>query len=486
MLTFDLNRQGKQSLYRQIAEQIKTQISNGRLPANSRLPTVRQLASQLGVTRLTIHNAYSELQADGWVEAVVGRGTFVSRAVQPHAMLDTVGHRLTADGVLDDIMELNHVVGVRSMALAHPDDSFFPVDEFWHSLGQIHHNGKALMHYGSIQGNPQLRVVLANMVREEGITAVPEQIMITVGAMQAIALVAQALAQPGDTVLVDAPTFLGTLNILHAQKLVPINVPLDQDGPRLDQLEQLIRQHRPRFYYAMPNYHNPTGLCMPLARRQELLRLAQIYQLPIIEDDIYGKLYHDAPPPPPLMALDPGENVVYLTSFSKMLMPGLRTGYLITHDDELRRRLLALRRATDLGNPGFVQQATAVFLQNGGLKRHLRKVRPVYRHRRDVLLASLQAHMPDCVQWTTPSGGFCCWLTLPHLFAPGELYRTALQHGFAFTPGDAYLPTASGGDHFRLCFGNQPPAAIRAGVKLLAQIIQAKLVACQNTAEPLD
>ncbi|MCB9435141.1 MAG: PLP-dependent aminotransferase family protein [Ardenticatenaceae bacterium] len=475
MLTFDLNRHGKPSLYHQIAEQIKTQIGNGRLPANTRLPTVRQLADQLGVTRLTVQNAYAELQADGWVEAVVGRGTFVSRSVQPHAILDKIGRRLTADGVLDDILQLDHVVGVRSMALAHPDDAFFPIDEFWAGLNRVRGDAESVMSYTSIQGDPQLRVVLADMVREEGITAVPEQIMIISGAMQGIALIAQAHTRPGDTVLIDAPTFLGTLNILHAQNLTLINVPLDGEGPCLDTLERLIQRHRPRFYYAIPNYHNPTGICMSLARREGLLQLAQRYQLPIIEDDIYGKLYYDAPPPPLLKALDPGDHVIYLSSFSKILMPGLRTGYLITHNDALRSRLLELRRATDLGGPGLVQRATAVFLQSGGLKRHLRKIRPIYKQRRDVLLEAMQTHLPHGVSWTRPSGGFSAWLTLPRVFAPGELYRTALQRGFAFTPGDAYLPHSDENDHFRLCFGNQSPTAIRAGVKVLGQIIREKM-----------
>jgi 2-aminoadipate transaminase len=214
---------------------------------------------------------------------------------------------------------------------------------------------------------------------------------------------------------------------------------------------------------------------MSLARRQGLLQLAQRYQLPIIEDDIYGKLYYDTPPPPTLKALDPGDHVIYLSSFSKMLMPGLRMGYLITQNDALRSRLLELRRASDLGGPGFVQRATAVFLQSGGLKRHLRKVRPVYRQRRDVLLEAMQTHLPHSIYWTRPSGGFSTWLTLPRIFAPGELYRTALQRGFAFTPGDAYLPHSDEGDHFRLCFGNQSPTAIRAGVKVLGQIMREKM-----------
>lgn len=472
-LDLTLNRAGRQSLYRQIAEQIRQRIGDGRLPANTRLPPVRHLAQELGVTRLTIQNAYGELQADGWVEATVGRGTFVSSAVQTMSLQPNIGQYLTPHSAINDMLAINQVVGVRSMAMAHADSSLFPVDELWTHLERLRPRAHVLLGYGPLQGDMELRLVLSEMLREDGITAVPEDILITSGAMQGLALATGALARPGDNILIDQPTYLGILNIVQAQGVHPIHAPLAPNGPDTAVLENLIRQHRPRFYYTIPNYHNPTGVCQTLAQRQAILQLAQTHDLMIVEDDIYGKLGYGEPAPT-LKSLDTDDRVLYLSSFSKMLMPGLRIGYLLT-PPALRAQLHALRCATDLCGNDLWQRALAHFVRDGGLKRHLRRVLPVYRERRDALLAALDRHMPAPVQWTQPEGGFSCWLTLPRCFARGELYQIALQNGFAFTPGEAFLLESPAHEQLRLCFGGLNPDGIHAGIRLLSDLIRERL-----------
>ncbi len=474
MLDININRARKQALYMQIAEQVKEQISDGRLPANTRLPTVRQFATQLGVTRLTIQNAYGELQADGWIEATVGRGTFVSPSIQPMTLTPTIGQYLTPDNAINDMLELDQVVGVRSMAMAHPDPNLFPTDEFWQYLtrlqGQAHH----LLGYGPIQGDTELRIMLVEMLGEMGITAVPEDILVTSGTMQGISITLQAITNSGDTVLVDEPTFLGTLSILEAQQLQYKTVRLDDDGPILADFEQALKQHRPTVYYAIPHYHNPTGICMSQARREAILALAKQYNCLIVEDDIYGRIAYDGAPPQTLKVQDTHNQVIYISGFSKVFMPGLRAGYVVM-PRHLQRKMLKLRRATDLCGPIFVHRALAQFLRDGGLKRHLRRVLPVYKERRDVLMAAMHTHMPTAVKWSKPRGGFCCWVSLPRYFGPGELYRIALQNGFAFTPGEAYLIESEDKDYLRLCFGNQNTTGIEAGVKVLANLIRRRL-----------
>ncbi len=471
-LAVSINRDASLPIYQQIAEQIKTYISNGRLPPGSRLPTVRQMAKNVGVTRLTVQNAYGELQADGWVESTVGRGTYVSQGIQPHTSLSSVGQYLTADGVLSDMMNINQMVGVRSLALAHPDENFFPTDEFWQHMMRLQPEAARLMGYGSIQGDAQLRVAITNLLSEKGIDALPEQIVITSGAMQAITLLARALAKPGDTAIVEQPTFLGTLNILEVHHLHPLGVSVDEDGLDLDELEQLVRRHRPRFLYTIATFHNPTGYYLSAERRRRLVQLARVYDFYIIEDGIYSNLAYDEAPPPPLATFDDHGRVIYLSSFSKELMPGLRAGYIVASDPALRKQLLRIRRGTDLCDPIFTQRALAHFVNDGGLKRHLKRVIPLYRERRDTLIDSLRKFMPEEVEWTYPSGGFCSWVSLPSYFAPGEFYRTALRHGLAFTPGDAYEMRSGTTEYLRLCFGNQNTAAIRAGVELLSQLIK--------------
>ena len=319
-----------------------------------------------------------------------------------------------------------------------------------------------------------MRVEISALLHEDGVVTTPDDILITSGAMQSISLAAAAIAQPGDTVLVEQPTFLGVLNVLKAQGLRPLHVTMLPDGPDLAQMEQLIIRHQPRCYYSVANYHNPTGYSISLAKRQAILQLAQRHNLLIIEDDIYSKLGFNGPSPPSMKQLDEEDRVFYINSFSKLLMPGLRVGYLLM-PPTWRTQLLSLRRATDLCGTGLIQQALANFLRDGGLKKHLRRVLPIYQERRNALLAALDIWMPTAVQWSHPQGGFSCWLTLPRLFPDSMLYRQALENGFAFTPGEAYLIEDEAHEFLRLCFGNLGVEGIEAGVKLLGTLIQQQL-----------
>jgi DNA-binding transcriptional MocR family regulator len=193
-----------------------------------------------------------------------------------------------------------------------------------------------------------------------------------------------------------------------------------------------------------------------------------------LEDDIYGLLAYDAPAPPALAALDEHGLVLYLTSFSKVLMPGLRLGCLVA-PPFLRERLLSLRLAADLVSPSLLQQTLAAFLQGGGLRRHLRRVLPVYRGRRDALVAGLQAHIPPPLQWTHPAGGFCTWLTLPRHRGLADIVRLMLDQGWEIAPGDVFLAQPGSDLHVRLCFGSLPVDAIARSLRTLGQIVREQL-----------
>ncbi len=471
MLSLQLNRHETRSLYQQIAEEIKTRISDGRLPAGARLPTVRKLAEELQVTRLTIQSAYAELQADGWIEGIVGRGTFVSNDVKPVALHDSVGVALTSEGILSDILTINRVLGMRSMAIAEPDAALFPIDEFWGYLTRLRPKAADLLGYGDSQGDPDLRIEVVRELQELEIDGNPSDVVITNGVMQGLNLVTQALSRPGGTVIVEQPTFIGYLNILKSQGLQPLPVHLDEEGPRLDEFEALAARERPAFFYAIPNFHNPTGRSWSMQRRHDILQIAGQYGLPILEDDIYGRIAYDTSPAPTLKSLDRDDRVFYMSGYSKVFMPGLRLGYLLP-PRAFREQILMLRRSADVCGSGVTQRGLAHFLRDNGLKRHLRRVLPIYRQRRDTILQSLRREMPSGVSWTEPEGGFSTWLTLPRFFGRGELYRRALKQRFAFTAGEAYdMDDADELDHLRLCYGNQRPEGIEAGVKLLAQLI---------------
>lgn len=475
-MTLDLSlyRHTDQPLYRQIAEQIKDRIGDGRLPAGTQLPTVRSMAQDLSVTRITVQTAYAELQSSGWIEATVGRGTFVSEGSRAGDKMPQRDAPLTADVVIDDMLQIARVQGMRSLANASPDAHLFPADEFWGVLSDLRGDALSLSEYGTTQGDPELRIEVAGLLRERGIAAMPAEILITDGATQALSLVTQALCRPGDAVIVEQPTYLSFLNILRAHGVQEVGVPLDTEGPDPDALERLALQVRPRFFYTIPTFQNPTGLCMSPARRRQVLEIAERYGFLVVEDDIYARMSFDGPPPPALKAGDANERVIYVSSFSKTLMPGLRVGY-VTAPASLLRRMIDLRRATDLCGPPLLQRAAAEFVRRDGLKRHLRRVLPVYRERREALLAALQTSMPDGVRWSAPSGGFCCWLTLPAHPVFDDLYAAALRQGWAFAPGNVFLAQGGGIQAVRICFGQQPPATIRSGVEALARLIRARM-----------
>lgn len=477
-LSIALDRTARAPIYQQVAGQIRQQIDAGQLPAGTRLPTIRQLAQQLGVTRLTVQTAYAELQSGGWLEATVGRGTFVSReapgAGQAAPSFAAAGGGFTPATVMGDILQIGHGREKHSLASASPDPQLFPADEFWACLADQRQNAAAVVGYGPAQGDVQLRVALADHLRERGLQVTPADLLVTAGVTQGLALSAATLAEPGDVVLVEQPTYIGILHQLRTAGLQPLGVPVDDEGIRLDALDRLAAQTRPRFLYTIPSFQNPTGSCLSPDRRRDLLALAKTHGFLIIEDDIYAPLAYDAPAPPALKALDEHDQVVYLTSFSKVLMPGLRLGCMVP-PRALQDRLLARRLAADLVSPSLLQQALAAFLQGGGLRRHLRRVLPVYCGRRDALLAALQTYAPPALQWTRPSGGFCAWLTMPRRGGLGEIARLMAQQGSEVAPGEVFLAQPSADQHVRLCFGSLPVDAITRSLRTLCRIVREQL-----------
>lgn len=443
------------------------------MPVGAKLPPIRQMAEQLGVTRLTAQTAYDELRAQGWIETVIGKGTFVARTARPEALIDSVGHSSTPDSVLDDQPKINQIAIVRSFAYAEPDPELFPAGEFWGELHRLRAESAALLRYSWPQGDPALRTALADLLRERGVEAMPDNILVTSGVTQGISLITQALTRPGDVVVVERPTHLGLINSLRTYHVRAVDVPLDEHGPRLDELERIIVQYRPRFFHTVPNFHHPTGTLMSPERRRALLALARRYSLILVEDDSSGQLAYDGDPAPALKSLDEAEQVIYISSMSKVMMPGLRVGYVVA-PEPLHRQLVSLRRAADFCGPPFVQRAVANFIQSGALRRHLRRVIPIYRERRDRLLRDLRWHMPPGVTWTHPRGGFACWVTLPPGIDATVVSREVLRRGFAFTPGDAFLVAPGSNDHLRICFVSQPERVISEAVVVLSRVIEAQ------------
>lgn len=465
-----IDREAAQPLYAQIAAQIRQAIRAGELPIETRLPSIRTLAQQAGVTRLTVETAYNDLIADGWLITRAGLGTFVAAAAQPDALIQRVQYAPTPASALEDMPYIHAINIVRSLAYAEPDTSLVSLNLLWRYLKDIRSDDAEMLRYGSPQGDGFLRAMLVDGLRERGIESLPDEIIVTSGATQGLALLIQTLLRPGDVVAVEEPTHMGLLHALRSLGMQPVGVPMDEDGLRLDSLEQIMIQYKPRILHTCPGFHNPTGYQMSAERRVRLLELARQHQMLIAEDDVYGLLGYDGAIQPALKSLDREGRVIYLSSFSKLLFPSLRVGYMVA-PEPLRQHMLQLRQANDMAGQTFLQRALAQFIQSGELRRHVSQVVPIYRQRRDALLQALATWMPAGATYTRPQGGFSCLLQLPAGINEAEVCRDALRQGFAFTQGSAFLTRGSGG-YLRICFGSQPPEIIREAMRVLGSVLK--------------
>ncbi|MBX0327137.1 PLP-dependent aminotransferase family protein [Oscillochloris sp. ZM17-4] len=473
-MQIDVDRSSREPIYRQLAAGLQQRIRSGALPPQTRLPTVRQLAEQLGVTRLTVHSAYAELQSGGWVEATVGRGTFVAAQIEgliapPEAQL---GRELTPAGMVADILRMSQLPGMISMAKADPAHEFFPLRNWQRAMEQaMESGGPLMMGYTTAQGDLRLRSTLAEVIRERGVSAGPDEIIVTAGVTNGMALITDLLTRPGDTVLVEQPTYLGMLNILSSRGVRAVGLPVDGEGLVIEALEAALRRERPAYLYTIPTFQNPSGVSMRPERRAALLDLAERHGLTVVEDDIYGRLSYEGAAPPALKAADRSGRVIYMSSFSKSLMPGLRIGY-IAAAPELIRKLVYLRQAQDLCSPPLTQRALALFIEQGWWHSHMKRMLPRYRERRDALVGAMERFFPAEVRWTRPQGGFSCWVTLPPGTAVTDLYMIAISRGVAFTPGAVFSATPNPEPHLRFCFSAEPPERLADAVASLGGLLR--------------
>lgn len=477
-----LDRRGQRPLYLQVVEQIQERIRSGALPVGSRLPPIRQLADELGLTRLTVHNAYAELQADGWIESFVGRGSYVAERPGAKAQMrpSSVLPRVQRNGSMGEMMMLAHDPGLISFAQAAAAPETFPVREFSRVMQHVlAEEGPALFDYGTTQGELSLREQLARFLLDRAVQVAPEEIIVVAGAQQGLDVALRSIVSHGDTVLVEQPTYLGMVERMQLQGLKLVAVPIDEQGIRPDALETAIALHQPRLLYTVPTFHNPTGICMTPQRQEALLDIVQRHQVHVLEDDIYGLLSYDGPAPLPLKARDTGGMVIYLTSFSKVLMPGLRVG-LLAAQQPLLEPLIGMKRLADLHSPQVIQRTVAEYLARGQFAIHVRSTRALYRERRNAMVASLERYFPAEASWCVPGGGLCIWVALPPGVRSNELYEEAIERGVTFAPGHVFFPEQPAQQFIRLSFAAHAPELIDRGVRILGELVQDQLARRQR------
>ena len=380
----------------------------------------------------------------------------------------------TQDTLTRDILALAGKPGVISFAAGIPIPDLDPLPELKAALVElIDRNGYAPLRHTPTEGLPQLRESLARYLPVRGIHAHPADLLILSGSQQGLDLLARLLIDPGDTVLVEEPTFFCARQLFEGRGAMVAGVPCDADGIRLDRLEAWLVRVRPKFLYVMPTFQNPTGRTMSLERRKGLLALARRYGLLIVEDDAYSGLRYEGQELPPLKALDKGDTVLYLGSFSKMLFMGLRIGWL--HAPRAILRQVAIhRQLSDIHAASLSQWLVDACLRNGLLERHRQHAVAQSRIRRDCMLAAMEHHLADIpgIRWNHPEGGLYIWLTLPDDVPPQRVAACANRLGVAYVPGQVSTIDGSSARSMRLNFTFPSPDRIEEGIRLLGQAIR--------------
>lgn len=479
-----LDRSSRTPLYMQIRNALRELIINGDLAPGYRLPPERKLAGILDVNRSTVVKAYEELAADGLIESFVGRGTTVAgiAGAGPANMIAEAPLRWTHlfnresartnDPLISNL--LNHLGqdDMINLAAGAPSPDLYPIEDISQITADIMAaSGKQMLEYSSPQGLLSLRTWLAGYMRKRGVTIGPDDIMVTSGSQQGLELAARIMLEPGDNVLVEEPSYPGALQVFRAAGARIVGVPRDGSGFSLEVLEQIMLRYRPKLFYTMPTYQNPAGTNMDEAQRRSLLEIAYRCHVPVIEDDAYSEITFNESPVQPLAALDRFGLVLYLSTFSKMLFPGMRIGWVAGPSEVIRQMVLA-RQLDDIHTVTLAQEIVTVYCQRGLLQEHLVTIRREYKKRRDAMLEALRQFAPPGMLWDDPPGGFYVWCRLPPGVTGERLLSVCRSIRVGFVPGSAFHADAGGSDHIRLSFSRCNEKDIRTGIERICRAVR--------------
>ncbi len=384
-----------------------------------------------------------------------------------------------------ELLKLTSLPDVISFAGGLPAPEVFPIEKFKEAADLVlSEMGDYALQYGTTEGYQPLREMIARNASKYGIQITADNVMITSGSQQALDLLGRIFINRGDRVLVESPTYLGAIQAWNAYGVKYVTIPFDDDGMRTDLLESRLRTGI-KFIYVLPNFQNPTGVTLSRERRKQLVKISDAYGVPIVEDDPYGQLRYEGEHLPPVVVLDDemrakevpiySGNVIYASTFSKILAPGLRLAWVVA-PCEVIKKLVQAKQGCDLHTSTLIQYLTYQVANSKWMKSHINLIRKTYKERRDVMIQALEKYMPDGVKWTRPKGGLFLWVTLPEEIDTGAIFKNAVEARVAFVPGAPFHPLGGGENSMRLNFSNSKPELIIEGIKRLANVVKANLI----------
>jgi 2-aminoadipate transaminase len=399
-----------------------------------------------------------------------------ARDIERYAALFAERTKVMKSSAMRDLMALTERDDVISLAGGLPDTSTFPADSYASLMSTIAASSCArALQYGPTEGLSLVKHCIVQVMRAEGMEVDEDELLVTTGGQQVIDLVCKTLLDPGDVVVCEAPTYPGAVPTFCAYQAKVVQVTMDRDGMRTDELESTLDElersgHRPKFIYTVPNFHNPAGVTLSLERRHELVRIASERELLVLEDNPYGLLRYEGEPLPPLRSLDE-DFIIYASTFSKILSPGVRLGWTAAPAPVLAKMNLG-KQSSDLCSSSISQYFVSAYFDSGPWEDYVRSLIEIYRRRRDVMLDALAEQLPREAEWTHPEGGLFIWATLPDYIDTTDLLARALEDHVAFVPGRAAYVDGRGGNSMRLNFSGVGVDDIREGVKRLGEVVR--------------
>ena len=456
------------ALYIQLYEKIKKIIEDGQFE-DDKLPSIRKMAGLLGVNNVTVISAYNLLEQEGYVYSVKGSGTYIRKS--PISMdisyLEEEDMELMMSGILP--IAKNSI----NLASVSPTPDLFPIEEFKQALVEVldRDGGNAFL-YPEITGYDRLRESISKFLMDNYSTKVnKDQILITSGGQQGLDIISKTLISPGDCVLVENPTYSGALAAFKSRGAKVIGIPMKEDGIDLDLLKSYINRYKPKFLYIMTNYQSPTTYSYSDEKKLKLLTLARDYDFYIIEDDFLTDLYFDDGKKMPLKSMDKLDKVIFIKSFSKIFMPGVRIGF-ITLPNNLFRSIIKAKHTTDVSSSGFLQRAFDLYLRKGYWKSHIDKVRRVYAEKYNIMTRELDKLHKYGIEYIEAKGGLSIWLKLPKNLDAFALYTECAENGLSIVPGKLFFTDESiYSNYIRLSFSSVSNEDIIEGLAILENII---------------
>jgi DNA-binding transcriptional MocR family regulator len=487
MVLLNVNRESSTPIFRQIINQMVDLIDQDVLKKDTVLPPSREMAGKLGLDRSTVYRAYQELIAMGFIDSTPGSYSRVRgrpAVVTPErkserSLIDWSAkssdsgnslYRYFEDFATERSMPIPP--GTINLSPLSLDPRVYPVEDFRRCLNQVLVNeGAPLLSYGNDVGYLPLREYIAGRMKIHGVSIYADEILITNGAQQAIDLVLHLFSKPGARVAIETPTYANVIPSIRGHQMQILEIPMNSDGMNLDYLRQHLKTDPPDFVYTIPNFHNPTGITTSQKHRETLLHLCEDYQIPIVEDGFEEELKYFGKVVLPIKSMDKNQIVIYLGSFSKILFPGIRVGW-IAADKECIRRLTAVKRFNDLTSSTLIQAALNVFCRQGYYDLHIKRMYRIFRKRMRTALDAMEKNFPEGVIWTKPDGGYTIWVRLQKDFDTEEaFYRLLLKNRVLVSPGRYYFYSKNPQKYFRISISSLSDDEIEEGIIRLGRVL---------------